>query len=62
MEEHLPELPEFDQQEEKIDKFDDDDLIVGDNMEQEEEAGEQRPVGVLLEVPDIGEPDCSITW
>jgi hypothetical protein len=24
-------------------------------MEQEEEAGEQRPVGVLLEVPDISE-------
>jgi hypothetical protein len=56
MEEHLPELPELDQQEKQIDKFDNDDLIVGDNMEQEEEAGEQRPVGVLLEVPDIGEP------
>jgi hypothetical protein len=40
MEDDLPELPEFNQQEEKIDNFDDDDLIVGNNIEQEKEAGE----------------------
>jgi hypothetical protein len=48
LEEHLPESPEHDEQEE-----DDDDLIVNDSTElEEQEASEQRPVGVLL--PDIG--------
>jgi hypothetical protein len=56
MEEHLPESPEFNQQEEDIDDFDNDDLIVNDNIELEEIASEQHLVGVLLEVPDIGKP------
>jgi hypothetical protein len=54
MEEHLPESPDEDIIEELMNEFDDE-LIVGE-VDEEEEGNEQRPVGVLHEEPDVGEP------